>query len=183
MLLNLPRDLETLINKRLSSGVYTDAEDVVRRALEARDAEERWTNEERPALSAHVEGCQQAERGDLIDGAEARPQSSVTAQCPVRRIREIWNSNNRDLWERALDCYWTFVGPSSVPLEEEMDRLDVAVVKAMSPEGWYLFLLEKYFRWKYTAPNRYATTTRSLKSYEGNNELRDLLAIRDRLLQ
>ena len=50
--LNVPPDLETLINKRLSSGAYSDAEDVLRRALEAQDAEESWTDEERQALSA-----------------------------------------------------------------------------------------------------------------------------------
>jgi Arc/MetJ-type ribon-helix-helix transcriptional regulator len=45
MQLRVPPDLETLINKRLSSGGYTDAEDVLRRALEAQDAEESWTEE------------------------------------------------------------------------------------------------------------------------------------------
>jgi len=35
MQLNLPRDLETLIEKRLSSGAYTDAEDVLRRAIKS----------------------------------------------------------------------------------------------------------------------------------------------------
>ena len=73
MQLNLPPDLETLINKRLSSGAYTNAEDVLRHALEAQDAEESWTDEERRALSAHIEeGYQQAERGQLIDGEQAR---------------------------------------------------------------------------------------------------------------
>jgi len=67
-------DLETLIKKRLSSGGYTDADDVLRRALEAQDAEESWTDEERRALSAHIEeGYLQAERDELIDGAQARP--------------------------------------------------------------------------------------------------------------
>ena len=55
MQLNVPPDLETLIKKRLSSGGYTDAEDVLRRALEAQDAEESWTDAERHALSAHIE--------------------------------------------------------------------------------------------------------------------------------
>jgi predicted transcriptional regulator len=46
---------------------------VLRRALEAQDAEESWTEEERQALSAHIEeGYQQAERGELIDGAQVR---------------------------------------------------------------------------------------------------------------
>jgi hypothetical protein len=36
------------------------------------DAEESWTDEERQALSAHIEeGYLQAERGELIDGAQA----------------------------------------------------------------------------------------------------------------
>ena len=46
MQLNVPPDLETPINKRLSSGSYGSVEDVLRRALEAQDAEESWTDEE-----------------------------------------------------------------------------------------------------------------------------------------
>lgn len=73
MQLNLPHDLETLINKRLSTGGYDSAEDVLRRAIEAQDAEESWTDEERRAMSAHIEeGYLQAERGNLIDGTQAR---------------------------------------------------------------------------------------------------------------
>ncbi len=73
MQLNVPPDLETLINERLSSGGYASAEDVLRRALEAQDAEESWTDEERRALSSHIEeGYLQAERGELVDGDEAR---------------------------------------------------------------------------------------------------------------
>jgi hypothetical protein len=68
-----PAGLETLINKRLSSGGYRGVEDVLRRAPEAQDAEESWTDEERRALAAHIdEGYRQAERGELIDGAQAR---------------------------------------------------------------------------------------------------------------
>ena len=73
MQLDVPPDLETLINKRLSSGGYTNAEEVLRRALEAQDDEESWTDEERRALSAHIEeGYLQAERGELINSTQAR---------------------------------------------------------------------------------------------------------------
>jgi hypothetical protein len=45
----------------------------LRRALEAQDAEENWTDEERRALSSHIEqGYLQAGRGDLIDSEQAR---------------------------------------------------------------------------------------------------------------
>ncbi len=77
MQLNVPPDLETLIRKRLSTGGYADAEDVLRRALQAQDAEESWTDEERNALAAHIEeGYRQAERGELIDGATGPPGNS-----------------------------------------------------------------------------------------------------------
>ena len=66
MQLKLPPDL-ALINKRLSSGAYVNAEEVLRDALEAQDAEESWTDKERRALSAHIEeGYQEAERGQRI---------------------------------------------------------------------------------------------------------------------
>ncbi len=81
MQLNVPPDLETLINKRLSSGGYQSVEDVLRRALEAQDADESWTDDERLALSAHIdEGYLQAERGELIDGAQVR--------CEIQAMKE-----------------------------------------------------------------------------------------------
>jgi len=73
MQFNVPPDLETLINKRLYSGGYADVEEVLRRALQAQDAEEGWTDEERRALFSHIEeGYLQAERGELIGGDRAR---------------------------------------------------------------------------------------------------------------
>lgn len=87
MQLNLPPDLETLINKRLSSGAYANAEEVLRDALEAQDAEESWTDEERRALSAHIEeGYQQAERGQLIDGDQARRD--------IEAMKEKWREGH-----------------------------------------------------------------------------------------
>jgi Arc/MetJ-type ribon-helix-helix transcriptional regulator len=83
MQLKVPPDLETLIKKRLSSGGYTDAEDVLRRALEAQDAAESWTDAERHALSAHIEeGYLQAERGELVDGARA--------QREIQEMKDDW---------------------------------------------------------------------------------------------
>jgi len=88
MQLNVPPDLETLINKRLSSGGYTNVEDVLRHALEAQDAEDSWTDEERRALSAHIEeGYLQAERGELIDGEQARHE--------IHGMKEYWRLSKR----------------------------------------------------------------------------------------
>src|ERR1039457_2106366 len=84
MQVNLPPDLETLVNKRLSGGGYASVEDVFRRALEAQDAEESWTEEERRALSSHIEeGFLQAERGELIDGAQVRRE--------IQAMKDSWH--------------------------------------------------------------------------------------------
>jgi Arc/MetJ-type ribon-helix-helix transcriptional regulator len=73
MQVNVPPDLETLINKRLAAGGYASIEDVLRKALEAQDAEERLIEEERRALSTHLEeGFLQAERGELMDTTQVR---------------------------------------------------------------------------------------------------------------
>jgi Arc/MetJ-type ribon-helix-helix transcriptional regulator len=88
MQLKVPPDLETLINKRLSSGAYTDAEDVLRRALEAQDAEESWTDEERHAWAAHIEeGYLEAERGELIDGNQARRE--------IQAMKDDWRLSRK----------------------------------------------------------------------------------------
>lgn len=88
MELTVPPDLETLINKRLASGAYESAEDVLRRALEAQDAEESWTEEERKALSAHIEeGYRQAVRGELIDAEQARRE--------IQTMKDEWRRARR----------------------------------------------------------------------------------------
>jgi hypothetical protein len=70
------------------SGGYANVEDVLRRALEAQDAEESWTDEERRALSAHIEeSYQQAERGELIDGENARRE--------IHAMKEDWRLSKR----------------------------------------------------------------------------------------
>ncbi len=86
MQVNLPSDLETLVNKRLASGSYRNVEDVLRRALEAQDGEESWTDVERRALTAHIEeGLLQAERGELIGGDQARRE--------IQGMKDAWLQN------------------------------------------------------------------------------------------
>ena len=73
MQLTLSDDLEALVEKRLATGAYADAQDVLRCALEAQEVDEddEWTEEERRAVSDHIEiGYQQAQRGELIGQEE-----------------------------------------------------------------------------------------------------------------
>jgi Arc/MetJ-type ribon-helix-helix transcriptional regulator len=73
MQLTIPADLQALIEKRISTGAYETAGDVLRRALEAQDAEEDWTDEERQAISSHIEdGFRQAERANCLMKTRSR---------------------------------------------------------------------------------------------------------------
>jgi hypothetical protein len=126
----------------------------------------------------------------LLDGAEVttsaigncfQSKSKLQAGPAGSKTREIWNSNDRVLWEQSLKEYWRFVMPHNLALEIEMSQLDSGVVSQMGPDAWYRFLLDKYFRWKYTAQNRYASTTKWLKTYQANGELPALHRIKERL--
>jgi hypothetical protein len=117
----------------------------------------------------------------IVKAACARTRPVPHSQNRDNGTRELWNGNDPNIWKRALSRYWAFVRPSNLALEKEMDELDAEAIRAMDSQGWYGFLLEKYFRWKYTAPNRYASTTKILRTYATDNELSALHAIKGRL--
>ena len=97
-------------------------------------------------------------------------------------IANLWNSADANAWEQALARYWDFVRPANLELERAMEALDMDRIRRMDAPGWYHFLLHEYFRWKYTAPNRYATTTRQLRRYSETGTLEELHRIKERLL-
>ena len=98
-------------------------------------------------------------------------------------IAELWRSNDPRVWDEALKHYWSFVQPRNMELERSLEALDLERLRHMDATAWYRFLQDEYFRWKYTQPNRYASTTRLLRHYEEANALDQLNAIRQRLLK
>jgi hypothetical protein len=97
-------------------------------------------------------------------------------------IKTMWTSEKEDVWFSALNEYWKYLKPSHLAMEKEFDPLDTNAVQAMNPDEWFEFLLHKYFFWKYTAPNRYATTTAQLKKYKTSTYgLDELFLIKKRL--
>jgi Arc/MetJ-type ribon-helix-helix transcriptional regulator len=70
MQLNVPPDLEALVQKRLATGAFADAEEVIRRALETQDAEESWTEEERRALDEKIDQALGQVAAGLVYGPE-----------------------------------------------------------------------------------------------------------------
>jgi len=100
----------------------------------------------------------------------------------MMQIADLWVSTSPKAWEDALERYWSFVQPRNLTLEQSLDTLDLERLRRMDANGWYKFLGDEYFRWKYTAPNRYASTTRQLRRYVDDDTLGDLDQIRKRLL-
>jgi hypothetical protein len=98
-------------------------------------------------------------------------------------ISELWHSTDSGEWMLGLKRYWNYVRPENVQLERKMDELDAQVVAGMDARQFYDFLLHRYFRWKYTAPNRYATTTAQLRKYLTEERLEELDAIKKELFR
>lgn len=96
-------------------------------------------------------------------------------------IVELWRSPDARVWDEALARYWDFVRPGNLDLERHMESLEVERILRLDAHGWYDFLLNEYFRWKYTARNRYASTTKHLRQYAETGTLAALGTIRDRL--
>jgi len=97
-------------------------------------------------------------------------------------FEQLWNSKNDTIWNKYLTHYWDLIKTSNFDLTKELEQIKLSTIKELSPEEWYDFLLEKYFVWKYTAANRYASTTKHLRKYETDNKLDELLLLRDEIL-
>ena len=95
---------------------------------------------------------------------------------------DLWNKPRVEEWEIALKRYWSYVKPTNLALEKEMECLNISVIESMDQTQWYTFLLEKYFKWKYTAPNRYGSTTKYLSISVDKNGYGPLFKIKEKLL-
>jgi hypothetical protein len=101
----------------------------------------------------------------------------------IQPIYELWFSRDTAEWDAALNRYWGLIQPKNVALEQAMEQLDRERIRRMSPDEWFAFLRDEYFHWKYTAPNRYVTTTSWLKRNGGTEAGRhELHRIRARIL-
>ena len=98
-------------------------------------------------------------------------------------IEQLWHSSDASKWQCALDRYWKYIQRTHIELEHEMDSLRPDDVRHLDADQWYKWLVTKYFCWKYTAANRYATTTGHLERQATDLGRHHLLAIRDRVLR
>ena len=98
-------------------------------------------------------------------------------------IDRLWNSRDQAEYCAALENYHTYIKSIAVArLDAKLDPLDLEIIRRASAAGWYRFLHDKYFPWKYTAPNRLSTTRRALTRYKSEERLHELHGIKKDLL-
>lgn len=91
------------------------------------------------------------------------------------------DSNSEEEWNIALEQYWELVKPANISLENKMETLSPNYIRNLTAEGFYEFLHDEYFVWKYTAKNRLATTRMHLQRYITEKRVNDLDRIREEL--
>ena len=99
----------------------------------------------------------------------------------MKNINDLWLGGDKSDWDAAINRYWCFVNPENEGLERELEFISLSKLRNMSSEEWYEFLLNKYFKWKYTAKNRLATTSKQLRRYVTENRLHELSEIKDKI--
>ena len=96
-------------------------------------------------------------------------------------LKNLWYNGSEKEWNDALNYYYYMLRPEQRGIEEYIENVDVEWVGNLDAIGFYNFLYEKYFVWKYTAKNRLATTRKNLEKYIKNDELSKLKNIQTRL--
>jgi len=88
------------------------------------------------------------------------------------KLQELWLSSDEEKWLTALEEYSKLIKSANLEIEEELSTLNSKIdeFRNISAENFYRFLYNKYFVWKYTAPNRLKTTRKYLKEYENSYE-------------
>jgi hypothetical protein len=96
-------------------------------------------------------------------------------------LGELWYNGSENEWKKALDDYYRMLKPEQIPIEDYINNINTDEIECLDEYGFYDFLYNKYFVWKYTAKNRLATTRMNLEKYIKNDELAKLKNIQSRL--
>lgn len=121
-----------------------------------------------------------AQKLDRIGPLET-DSTSILFVTMILTTAEVWNSTDRDMWQTALEEYWKNLKPEEKQFTREMEAVRLAEIQRYDPDEWWNYLLHQYFRWKYTAKNRYATTTQQLQKCATADGRARLHAIKGRL--
>lgn len=87
MNISLTGELERLVQRKVESGRYRSANEVVRAGLRLLEREDGRTEVRLTEIRAQVQaGIEQAERGELVDGEEAVARAKRRASAKRRRV-------------------------------------------------------------------------------------------------
>lgn len=88
MNVSLTEELEKLVQRKVESGRYTSASEVVRAGLRLLEQEDELRETRLAAVRAEVQaGIDQAERGELVDGEEAMARVKKRAAAKKRSVK------------------------------------------------------------------------------------------------
>jgi antitoxin ParD1/3/4 len=88
MNISLTEELEKLVQRKVESGRYTSASEVVRAGLRLLEQEDELRETRLAAVRAEVRaGIDQAERGELVDGEEAMARVKKRAAAKKRSAK------------------------------------------------------------------------------------------------
>ncbi len=88
MTINLTPEDEKRVQKRLQSGVFSSAEEVIHRALESLEAEEDWLLENRSGISGKIDlGLAQLRRGEGLTPEASRSR--------LEALKSAWRAEQR----------------------------------------------------------------------------------------
>ena len=117
---------------------------------------------------------------DSLSKEEIKRTLITMLEAESLSFKQLWGSKSGKIWEIHLKHYWDLIKSSN--LTKELEQMKLSTIKELSPKEWYEYLLDKYFVWKYTAANRYASTTKHFRKYETENKLDELILLRDEIL-
>ena len=88
MNVSLTEELEELVQRKVESGRYTSASEVIRAGLRLLEQEDELRETRLAAVRAEVQaGIDQAERGELVDGEEAMARVKKRAAAKKRSAK------------------------------------------------------------------------------------------------
>lgn len=97
-------------------------------------------------------------------------------------MTELWWRGTERQWKDAEAHYWELIKPDHITVEKYLEQINMDVIAAYSAKEFFHFLHDEYFFWKYTAPNRLATTRAQLMRYQTENRMDELTSIQTRLV-
>ena len=81
-----------------------------------------------------------------------------------------WDSLSQADWDKALKKYNDYLtNDEKASRDARVTLINYSIIRKMSAEEFNDFLYKEFFPWKYTAPNRLATTRKSLSKMSVND--------------